>query len=703
MAGKGPSKEDPPFRPTSASFLGQPTETIDLSGPIFEQVTESGSFDLTGFKLTVVGRLLNAIPTPALLIDKHSLIVFANDASRKLIEDIGRLQTSLFSSLFPRPGDVARFQRILQEVLATRKVRTGEGIVEVGANRLWGRLNFRSVRIGQSRFVIVLIEDLTLEKKQILLIETHKESLRQAKDRFERRLNERTSELRLTNERLREEVEERTRTQQALEKSREGFSSIVEETTDGIAVVDGHGTVLYANPTVSLFFGKGLEGFPKDRLCVYPAPGSLEEVEICRGDGRPGIGELRISRTHWEGNPAFLVIVRDITNRRRAEQELLRAQKLESLELIASGLAHDFNNLLTANIANISLAKIRTEPGSPVYDALTRAEKAAGKARDLTRQLLDFAKGRTPFKTLSSLAVLLRDTATLALSGSNVKCELTMADDLWNTEIEPSQIGMVFQNLLINAQQAMPCGGTVTVRAENFVMGSESRGADASPGEGRYVRVTVEDTGVGIPPENLSRIFDPYFTTKPDGSGLGLATSYAVVKKHNGHIEVASRVGQGTHFRVSLPASEQRVGTVELSDQPFAHGMGKVLIMDDEQSVREAASDLLTLMGYEVATAENGTRAIEQYRSAKLSGRPFDAVIMDLTIPGGMGGAEAIKKLLEFDPGARAIVCSGHVDEPIMTEYKKFGFIGAMVKPYSHAELHDALRHAISGAKPSPC
>jgi nitrogen-specific signal transduction histidine kinase/ActR/RegA family two-component response regulator len=410
---------------------------------------------------------------------------------------------------------------------------------------------------------------------------------------------------------------------------------------------------------------------------------------------------MRVSGTHWEGNPAYLVILRDITNRKRAEQELLRAQKLESLELVASGLAHDFNNLLTANVANISLAKIRTDPDSPAYDALTRAEKAAAKARDLTRQLLDFAKGRSPFKTLSSLAALLRDSVTLSLSGSNVRCELKIAEDLWTTEVETSQISMVFQNLLINAQQAMPSGGTVTVRAENLEVGAEAREHGTPLCEGRYVRVSVEDTGLGIPAELLPKIFDPYFTTKPTGSGLGLATSYAVVKKHKGHIEVESSPGQGTKFHVLLPASEQLVRSSESLDQPLAHGKGRILIMDDEQGVREAAADLLTLMGYDVATAENGARAIEQFRAAMQAERPFAAVILDLTVPGGMGGAEAIKRLLKLDPAAKVIVCSGHVDEPIVTDYREYGFVGAIVKPYSHVELNEALHKAISGEQDS--
>jgi two-component system, cell cycle sensor histidine kinase and response regulator CckA len=701
MAEKDPSSEDQAFGSSLASHLGLSTETIDIDGPLFEQVTKSGSFDLRGFGLTSAGRILNAIPTPALLIDTHFSIIFANDSSQRIVKDISGIQAAPFCSLFPRPGDAAKFQRILQKVFSTRKLRMGEGVVEVGTSRLWGRMSFRSVRIGQVRFVLVLIEDLTLEKKQLLLIETHKERFRQEKAKFENQLKERTAELELINERLSEEIEERTRTQRALEKSRESFRSIVEETSDGIAVVDSQGTILYANPIAAFFFDRTPKSLIGARLSVSPVPGRINEVEIRRRTGNQGIGEMRVSRTQWHGKLAYLVVIHDITNRKRAEQGLLRAQKVESLELIAGGLAHDFNNLLTANVANISLAKIRSESGSPVYDALIKAEKAASKARDLTRQLLTFAKGKAPVKTLSALGVLLRDSITLALSGSNVKCDLKIAEDLWTTEVEPSQISMVFQNLLINAQQAMPKGGTVTVRAENIVMAAESRDQDAAMLEGRYVRVTIKDTGSGIPAECLSKIFDPYFTTKATGSGLGLATSYEVLKKHNGRIEVESRVGEGAQFHVYLPASDQSVRAAESSDQSLVRGKGKILIMDDEESIREATSDLATLMGYEVVTVENGALAIEQYRSAMSSQRPFSAVIMDLTIPGEMGGAEVIQKLLEIDPEAKVIVCSGHVDEPIMIDYKRHGFIGAMAKPYSAKELGEALRNAILGEKNS--
>jgi len=694
MASKN-SSEEPPFNSLLESYLGTPTETIALNSPLPEQLTESGSFDLRGFRLTSVGRLLKAVPIPVLLVDSLFSIVFVNESTRKLDDDPSRIQGMTFSSLFPRLQDAAKFQGIVRKVFLERKLQVGEGLVEVGANRLWGRVNLRPVRIGSSRFVLVLIEDLTLEKKHRLVVETQKERIRHAKEHFEKQVLVQTAELKAINERLREKIKERNRVQKALEKSRESFCNIVERMPDGLAVLDSDGIVLYANPTAAQFLGRLSESLVGERLCVEPGAGRFMELKISRLNGELGTAEMCLSLTQWNGKEAFLAILHDITDRKRTEMELLRAQKLDSLELITGGLAHDFNNLLTANVANISLAKIRATPESPIYDVLTKAEKAALKAKDLIKQLLTFTKGRSPTKRLTSLATLLQESVALSFSGSNVQCSLKIADDLWATEVEPSQIGMVFQNLLINAQQAMPSGGSVMVKAENILVRAEPQGDEWAKIAGRYVKVTVTDTGSGISRENLSKIFEPYFTTKTKGSGLGLATSYGVIRGHGGRIDVESRVGEGTSFCVFLPASERPSMVVESAEGLPMGGKGRVLVMDDEQDIREVACDLLTLMGYQVETVENGAQAIEKYETAMIVGRPFDVVIMDLTVRGEMGGQEAIQNLLKIDPAAKVLLCTGHVDGPIMRDYQRYGFSGAIAKPYNAVELGEALHRAI--------
>jgi len=329
-----------------------------------------------------------------------------------------------------------------------------------------------------------------------------------------------------------------------------------------------------------------------------------------------------------------------------------------------------------------------------LYEALRNAEKAAAGAKHLTQQLLTFTRGGDPVKRPTSLGMLLKDSVALALSGSSVKNEVHVPNDLWPAEIDQQQIGQVLQNLLINALQAMPDGGVLTVDAENLSVGRETLGFSARLGEGTYVKISIRDTGCGIPQELMTKIFDPYFTTKPKGSGIGLATAYSVIKRHGGMIDVDSEVDFGTSIFVYLPASPgSEIGTpTDDSGETPMLGSGKVLLMDDEEDIRVVAQDLLNLLGYDVQTANDGSECIEMYKAALESGQPFSAVIMDLTVPGGMGGKTAIQKLLEIDPGVKAIVASGYSTDPIMSNYESYGFKGIMPKPYNGVDLSRALR-----------
>jgi two-component system, cell cycle sensor histidine kinase and response regulator CckA len=674
------------------------TETIRMEGQAFEQLTESGSFDLRRFQLTSMGRLLDALPVMALLVGSDHRIIFANNLSSKLVGEHEQVLGSLYTSLFPRPRDASKAYDILKTVFHERKLRVGEGAIELGATRLWGRTNLRPIRLGSKRFVLVLIEDLSLEKKHLLLIERHKELISQAKDAFEKELRERTNELRESSERLEKEVAERVHAQQSLEFNKEGFRSIVEKTLEGILILDLSETVVYANPAAARMFGRTIESMLGERLTIPSSPGQIGAIDVMRHNGEDGVAEARVERTEWNGKPALLVLIHDITDIRRSERQVLRAQKLESLELIAGGIAHDFNNLLTANVANLSLAKMRATPGTPIYEAMTKAEKAAYKARDLTRQLLTFTKGKMPVKRPTSLLPLLRESVLLSLCGSNVKCDLHLPEDLWPVEAEPSQLSMLFQNLIINACQAMPEGGSITVQAENISMNYPTFENQHCSALGRYIRISLEDTGKGIEPQDLSRIFDPYFSTKPKGSGLGLATAHSVVQSHGGRIEVKSKVGIGTCFYVYLPASDQSHEGVEhfFETVPIS-GTGRILVVDDEEDIREAAASLLKLLGYEVESAADGAVAIEEYRSALESGNSFDAVIIDLIVPGGMGGKATAEKLLEIDPCVSIILSTGRLSDPVATNYRQHGFKGLVTKPYTAAELGAALHKVLVG------
>jgi PAS domain S-box-containing protein len=383
------------------------------------------------------------------------------------------------------------------------------------------------------------------------------------------------------------------------------------------------------------------------------------------------------------------VVFRDITEKRRFESELLRSSKLESVGVLAGGIAHDFNNILSIVLGNVSLCKMISEPNSEIHSRLTNAEKGCHRARDLTQQLLTFAKGGAPVRKAASIEEIVQESAAFAARGSGVICKHESEADLWPVQADEGQISQVFNNLVINAVQAMPRGGSLTTRATNCAV-DESMGLPVGPG--RYVHIAVQDTGCGIPPEQVGRIFDPYFTTKKNGSGLGLATTYAIIQKHDGCITVESRPGEGTTFHIYLPASDTAPYRPTGETQIFVKkGFGRILVMDDELPIRDIARASLVHLGYEVDTAEHGNEAVEKFQSARAEGRPYTAVIMDLTVPGGMGGKEAMQRLLDIDPKVRAIVSSGYSQDPVMANYRDFGFAGVVEKPYKIESLAKAL------------
>lgn len=388
-----------------------------------------------------------------------------------------------------------------------------------------------------------------------------------------------------------------------------------------------------------------------------------------------------------------VIVFRDTTEQQYMLKEALKAEKLESVGILAGGIAHDFNNILTAVLGNLSLAKEQVDPRSEVFQRLSHAEKASMKAKGLTHQLLAFSKGGAPIKKAASIRELLMEWSSFALKGSNVTCEFSIQDDLWHTKIDEGQVGQVIHNLVINADQAMPDGGTIRISAENIML---SPGESLPLNPGQYIKISVADQGVGVEPEHLQKIFDPYFTTKREGSGLGLATSYAIIKGHEGHITVDSSPGLGTTFSIFLPASESHtLARVECAGS-FQKGQGKVLVMDDEQVIRQLTSEMLTNLGYQVCIAKDGSEALSVFERFKKRGDPFDAVIMDLTIRGGMGGKEAITKLLDLDPEVKAIVSSGYSNDPIMSDFRRYGFAGVLAKPYTATEMSRVLYTLIS-------
>jgi PAS domain S-box-containing protein len=381
--------------------------------------------------------------------------------------------------------------------------------------------------------------------------------------------------------------------------------------------------------------------------------------------------------------------IHNVTERHLLEVEQLKTQKLEAIGTLAGGIAHDFNNLLQGVFGYISMAKLSVNEPEEVSELLDQAEKALTMSTNLTTQLLTFAKGGKPVIKNVDLRPTIKNAAKFALSGSNCGCRFTLSQELYQTKADEGQVAQVIQNIVLNASEAMPDGGSIDISADNVEIARGSR--VQLPDGGQFIRVTIKDTGVGISQKHLSKIFDPYFTTKHKGSGLGLATSYSIVKNHGGMIDVQSEPGIGTEFHIYLPAAE--VEKQEPIHKPEATTTRKcrILVMDDEEVVRNVAQKMITALGHEIELATDGESAIEKYRQAFASGNPFDLVILDLTIKGGMGGEETVKRLLEMDPNVKTVVASGYSDYSTLSNFQAHGFSAVLSKPFTLDELRECL------------
>ncbi|MFC2038995.1 PAS domain S-box protein [Chloroflexota bacterium] len=510
------------------------------------------------------------------------------------------------------------------------------------------------------------------------------------------------------------DITERKQAEKALKYEERRYHDLMENLPIGLAVTSADGNTNMINKAYGLMFGydsldewmkiSPVERYldPKERerwLTLLQEKGKVEnfEVQLKRKDGSIFWGSINsIPLVTESDKKVYLSVTQNITERKQIEEYQQTSAKLESVGTLAGGIAHDFNNILTGIMGNIELAEMSASDGNN-EETITRmkdAKKASMRARDLTQQLLTFSKGGKPIKNLFSIVDLIKETISLGLSGSSNKPVYSIANDLWTIEADEGQISQVINNIIINADQAMPNSGIINLKVQNLVIEKDYEILPLN--KGKYVEIAIEDHGTGIPREHLQRIFEPYFTTKQKGSGLGLATSYSIIKNHGGCLTVESEPDVGTTFHIYLPASNKTVLMKEDQVvQPSLTGHGRILVMDDEDIIRALLKRQLVNAGYEVVGAENGSDAIELYKKALESGQGFDAVIMDLTIPGGMGGKEAITKLIELDPEVRAIVSSGYSNDPIMADFKNYGFSGVVAKPYQMTELEKTIREAI--------
>ncbi len=399
---------------------------------------------------------------------------------------------------------------------------------------------------------------------------------------------------------------------------------------------------------------------------------------------------------------SIIVSIVDLTDYTRMEERLIRSQKLESLGLLAGGIAHDFNNILTAILGNVSLLKLEFVSsaytnGNEAIELLEEIEKSIIKAKGLTKQLLTFSRGGTPIKKPTDMRRLITEASEIASLGSKIKVNILADKNLWYCNVDESQITQVISNIIINAKEAMPQGGLIDIRLSNYI----------NPSGIRYVKIEIKDTGCGIKKEYLEKIFDPYFTTKPDGNGLGLAVTYSIIKKHNGNIYVSSQEGRGTIFTIMLEATgksskQDKLSTTEtphkidktyaqVSTQKTPKSRARILIMDDNPYIRETMSRILKKLGFETATTTDGEELIKKYKESITQKNPFDLIIMDLTVPGKMGGKEAIKEILKINPHALAIVSSGYSENDVLSDYQSFGFKGILKKPYTVEEIKGVI------------
>jgi len=399
--------------------------------------------------------------------------------------------------------------------------------------------------------------------------------------------------------------------------------------------------------------------------------------------------EIRVRERTAELQRSTERLKTEIRQREQMEEELLRARKLESLGVLAGGIAHDFNNFLTVVQGNVELAKIQLGRNEPVRAILEQTQTACQRAALLSSQLLTFAKGGSPVRQVVSIARLLTDAVDLARAGAQTSVELSIAEDLRFAEVDAGQIGQVLHNILLNARESMPEGGIIEVDAENVVLAGAQEAANR-------IRISIRDYGCGIPVDVLPRIFDPYFTTKPGSRGLGLATAYAIIAKHGGSLSAESRPGHGTVFTIKLPASPGSPAPQAPIVSETQTGTERMLVMDDEEGLRVLLKSLLTRLGYEVQTARDGAEAIALCEDAIVSGRGFDAVLLDLTVSGGMGGLEAVRRLKELDPSMKLIVTSGYSDAPVMSNFREYGFDDVLPKPWRIAEVSQVLQRVLA-------
>ncbi|HRR67975.1 MAG TPA: PAS domain-containing protein [Desulfomonilia bacterium] len=697
---------------------------------LFDHEERPESYILTGRDITILkgieedlidalekyATLFESTNDAIVLIDRDRLID-CNTAALKVFRSVDKeefLQGGFLDFSFPGPAGQTALGDDFHRHIA-RALKIGMERFEWQCRRADGSMFLSDIilspfPLGARRVVAAIIRDISDLKNT-------EKALRKAHDELEEKVRDRTKELCETNDKLLREIREHAKTEADLRRSEERYRRISEELdvvlngiTDIILLNDRDMNIIWANRAASEISGLPVEEI-QGRKCYEALRKKSVPCEQCPvvqavGTASPREGTMKTSDgTLWEimsypvrdergSIRGAIAITRNITDRKAAEEEAQKRCKLDSLATLAGGIAHDFNNILTVIMGNVSFAKMLISNEDRIYGKLDDIERASLKAKELTSQLMTFSKGGMLQRKPVMVDQILRDTVHFTLEHSDITARFHIAEDLWRADADEVQLGQVIRNIVLNAKEAMPHGGAIVVEARNC--SGENEKCLPIPG-GNYVEISIRDTGSGIDESILGNIFDPFFTTKQKCSGLGLTTSYSIMKKHGGHICASSFPGNGATLTLYLPAA---IHTGQEEEQPrefqeACTGSGRILFMDDEAFIRDLAMGILSHLGYELTFAREGSEAIEAYRMALEQGKRFDAVILDLTVAEGMGGKECIRELRKIDPDVRAIVSSGYTSDPIMTDPQRFGFSAFIAKPYNIQTLSTILKKTI--------
>jgi len=641
--------------------------------------------------------IFNSMSEGIVLIDSNGVIEKANPAAEEILGlNISNIEGRMYDSpdwKIIRPDGTSMPVEEMPGPIAMKEKKSVNnvmmGFVKYDHSISW--INVSAVPIisqdGSIDKIIGTFVDIT-EKKNA------EDELRDSKNALEREVKKQTKALRESNEKL---------------KKREQLSNqILESISDGFFTLNNELVVKYFNNEAEKLLGRNredvlgrqlFEAFPEAKGSIFEEKYSLgvKEKKFISFETYFGIRpyenwyDVRIYPFEDGITVFFQVITERIVAQQiksKLEEQLQQSQKMEAIGTLAGGIAHDFNNMLGVITGNLSYALSILNKDNELYDVLNDIQLSSKQAQSLTQQLLTFSKGGSPIKKLTDINRLIENSAIFSSRGTTANCCFKLSDHLWATEVDEGQINQVIGNLIINANQAMPNGGTITIRTENEIIDSNTI---LPLPLGNYIKIEVEDQGKGISKKHLPNIFEPYFTTKQKGTGLGLTSTYSIIKKHGGHIDVYSELDKGTVFKIYLPSSDQNINESKKVQRQKHNGLGKILIMDDQEAILKMIGRMLSSMGYEAEFATDGVEAIEKYKQGINNKNPFDIVILDLTVPGGMGGAKAIIEFLKIDPNIKALVSSGYSNDPIMANYEEYGFIGVIPKPYTKALLTDVL------------